>query len=688
MYDQHDKQAEEFKTCKEKVFSSELATLKNSDGIGCVDIVTTQNGDCLVNYEAQVIVEDCALACLKLEFLNRFRSPRWVLAFLSLAACLQGLSVNGLVNVVITSIERRFGLQSTQSGIISSSYDIGSLIIIIPVSFLGGKASASKPKWIASGMLVMGLGSFVWTLPHFSTLPYTTNVADTEENLALCGTGEGDIDCGVEIGAGSLPAYRFVFLLGQLLHGIGSAPLVVLGTAFLDESVDTRDSPLYIAIFHTWFLFGPAIGYILGGLLLSIHTDFLNDSGLTPESSLWVGAWWPGFLLTFVLSIICSFCIFCYPDSINRKKNTCIKTTKSKDSQSTMKLLPIAVWSLVSNPTYMFVCLASGLDGFLVSGLATFLPKFIEKQYQLPNGLAAQIVGLIVIPAGGGGTFLGGWLIKKLNLSRQNIIFMCFISQLVAIPFAFAALFSCSNPLYVGVNQKHNSNPTTHHYSLPNPIASSSSPYLSSCNTNCSCSTNKFDPMCGSDSLMYLSPCHAGCTMRSPSNIFTNCACILEGGGTAERTTCDNNCRLHIPFFILQFMGIFLTFLALSPAVVASLRCVHEHEKSLGLGLNSIISKLVGSIPGPVLFGYFLDRSCILWEPTCGGAGSCLLYNNHQMSTSIFAICITVKVISVLFYGFSWLASKRSSVSDEKQEYEDKLQLEHKDNKSISLSKT
>ena len=58
----------------------------------------------------------------------------------------QGLSINGFVNVVITSIERRFGLNSTQTGTIASTYDIGSMIIMIPVCFLGGKIGSSKPR--------------------------------------------------------------------------------------------------------------------------------------------------------------------------------------------------------------------------------------------------------------------------------------------------------------------------------------------------------------------------------------------------------------------------------------------------------------------------------------------------------------------------------------------------------------
>ena len=83
--------------------------------------------------DSTVVVADCASCCLPLPFLNRFRSPKWFLVFLSVAATVQGVCINGLVNVVITSIERRFHLQSTQSGIIASSYDIGSLIVMIQV---------------------------------------------------------------------------------------------------------------------------------------------------------------------------------------------------------------------------------------------------------------------------------------------------------------------------------------------------------------------------------------------------------------------------------------------------------------------------------------------------------------------------------------------------------------------------
>ena len=82
-------------------------------------------------------IDDCGF-CFNLPALNKLRSPRWFLFFLSLGAFFQGFCVNGLVNTAITSIERRFGLKSAHSGIIASSYDIGSMIAMIPVSYFGG----------------------------------------------------------------------------------------------------------------------------------------------------------------------------------------------------------------------------------------------------------------------------------------------------------------------------------------------------------------------------------------------------------------------------------------------------------------------------------------------------------------------------------------------------------------------
>ena len=42
-------------------------------------------------------------------------------------------------------------------------------------------------------------------------------------------------------------------------------------------------------------------------------------------------------------------------------------------------------------------------------------------------------------------------------------------------------------------------------------------------------------------------------------------------------------------------------------------------------------------MPGPVLFGTFIDKTCNLWEKRCDETGACLEYNNAQLSYLILA---------------------------------------------------
>ena len=79
---------------------------------------------------------------------------------------------------------------------------------------------------------------------------------------------------------------------------------------------------MYIGIFQTFFVVGPALGYLLGGFFLTIYTDFdtgIQIENLNTASPLWVGAWWVGFLISFMLSWFCALFLSSYPSSIPQK---------------------------------------------------------------------------------------------------------------------------------------------------------------------------------------------------------------------------------------------------------------------------------------------------------------------------------------------------------------------------------
>ncbi|XP_050768816.1 solute carrier organic anion transporter family member 4C1-like [Gymnogyps californianus] len=97
-------------------------------------------------------------------------NPEGYLAVYSLLAIFQGIVVNGLINISISTIEKRYELNSSLTGLISASYDIAFCILSLFVSFFGERGH--KPRWLAFSAFMLGLGSLVFSLPHFSSGKY------------------------------------------------------------------------------------------------------------------------------------------------------------------------------------------------------------------------------------------------------------------------------------------------------------------------------------------------------------------------------------------------------------------------------------------------------------------------------------------------------------------------------------
>ena len=56
--------------------------------------------------------------------------------------------VNGFINVDVTTIEKRFDLKSSQLGLIIGGFDIASVLLIVPISYIGGRPNSSKPRYL------------------------------------------------------------------------------------------------------------------------------------------------------------------------------------------------------------------------------------------------------------------------------------------------------------------------------------------------------------------------------------------------------------------------------------------------------------------------------------------------------------------------------------------------------------
>ena len=569
----------------------------------------------------------------------------------------------------------RFGIRSTETGFIANSYDIASFLFLLPVSYLGGRGTGAKPVWIGAGIFVMGVGALLFSAPHFSAHPFRgagqvvslcnvtrraqCEAADTEDTADTAASDNG---------------YKFVFMASQFLHGAGAAPLYTLGVTYIDENIGAASSAAFLGVFYTMAIVGPAIGYSLGGHLLSLHTDFLDT--VTPEDPSWIGAWWLGFVICGASLLVIAWPILLLPASVpGMREPSAEQTCRSRINSRTSSFrtsfkgrpavekspdfneltaangpLPVgkdlvdAIVVLITNPTFIFVSLAGASEGFLMTGLATFLPKMVQNQFNLTASAAAMYVGGVSVVAGGGGTLLGGLAVKKLGLRVRGLLKMTSVTQFAAIITAIGLVARCPPRETIG--------PGTN--------------LTAALECGCDCDKHDYLPVCADSGHQFYNPCYAGCQDRGQLGgeaVYLNCSCVpaldpatgllaASEQSTARPGRCEDPGCVLLPVFLVSFfLTMCITFLANIPSLTATLRCVDPSVRSLALGIQWLLIRLLGTIPGPVAMGRLFDNSCELWREGCDGSNQhCIVYSGDNISVNILTLTVICKGLSIAFF--------------------------------------
>ena len=86
-----------------------------------------------------------------------------------------------------------------------------------------------------------------------------------------------------------------------------------------------------------------------------------------------------------------------------------------------------------------------------------------------------------------------------------------------------------------------------------------------------------------------------------------------------------------------------------------SFRAVAEEQRSLALGMQSLMWRALGSIPGPLLYGVIFDTSCIYWQEECGRRGNCWVYNNDSISICAFFLSFFGVSVNTVFMVLCWI---------------------------------
>ena len=98
-----------------------------------------------------------------------------------------------------------------------------------------------------------------------------------------------------------------------------------------------------------------------------------------------------------------------------------------------------------------------------------------------------------------------------------------------------------------------------------------------------------------------------------------------------------------------------------------------DEQRTLALGLQSLLFRAFGSIPGPIVFGVIIDSACLFWQFDCDRRGNCWVYNNTALGNRAMALALCGVAFNFSFSLLTWVAYPKS-----------KTELNHKENNDKS----
>uniref|UniRef100_A0A8D0HUL7 Solute carrier organic anion transporter family member n=1 Tax=Sphenodon punctatus TaxID=8508 RepID=A0A8D0HUL7_SPHPU len=596
------------------------------------------------------------------------------------------------MNSMLTQIERRFDIPASLVGVINGSFEMGDLLVIAFVSYLGAKLH--RPRMIALGCIVMSLGCLLISLPHFlmGRYQYETMISSSENSsssMTICLLNQTQSSLPTEMPsedckkkAGSL---MWVFVLaGNIIRGVGETPITPLGISYVEDFAKAENSPFYIGKSATTVL-GPFLGLMMGSFCAQLYVDigFIDDVTLSLTDARWVGAWWLGALICALLNLLVGI-PFCFlPKSLPKEG----EETDVELSTKRKLLCPFIpdfipfVKSLLCNPVYMLFIGVTVIQFSAFIGMFSFMPKYLEQQYGKSASDAIFLIAVYNLPIICTGYFLGGLLMKKFKINNIQSAHIAFWTSVLEYLIYFSAfLMICNNSPVAGL---------TVSYEGIEQISYVETNLYADCNSGCDCSVKAWDPVCGDNGITYVSACLAGCTASNgtgKSMIFDNCTCVASSGISSGNASAvlghcarGESCDTMLQYFlIMSFVCCLIYSLGAMPGYMVLIRSLKPEEKSFGVGIHTLATRILAGIPAPIYFGALIDTTCLKWgTKSCGGEGS-FPYPSIYLLLLYLGVPAVLRGLSYIPCVFILLILKRQFKSSKGKNSESSMEMEVK----------
>ena len=526
-----------------------------------------------------------------------------------------------------------------------------------------------RPLWLGIATVVSAVGVLISAIPHFTGRQQIA--VDGVRRDKLCGEiDDEDDDCEVSPSFKDLGSIAVIFF-GQVLFGIVNALFWIFGMTYADDNTTRANSPVQVALSMAGRVTGPTLGYFLGAVCLGVHSDPWSDPGYDETDPRWIGAWWVGFVVVGVLLLILGPFLTLFPATLPLEKSDGMSQKRAKTENEGEEPESAADWAreflfvvrrLMSNKPYVFNLLSTVAFAFAISGVTTFMPKYLESQFHQTASTSGGLGGLSKTLSAFVGIVAAGVVMSKVRVGARSAAAYCASGVfLSAAAFLVASQLRCDGR------------------SIKDDVCVAAA--------DCNCGDAALAPICAADGeTTFASPCYAGCTSAKESaaaagragnrTFYFGCGCVGESafdsrpwweedadgsppplvtsavsaGAAAVEGYCPADCSAAL-YVVLGLLGLasLITSSSRVPNFICFLRSVEVRDKAASMSLVMGLLSLLALLPGPIVYGTLIDSSCEVWGEKCGRRGNCLVYDTDRLRRNFCGLTAAVLLVGFAF---------------------------------------
>ncbi|SPP90186.1 solute carrier organic anion transporter family member 74D-like [Drosophila guanche] len=618
--------------------------------------------------------------------LQRFASENIYMVIYGIAGCFLSIAFS-YFNGTLTTLEKRYRIPTKITGVITVGNDISTVFSSAFLAYYAGRGH--RPRWIGFGLVILAVFCLLMLCPQLiygpgedalkltreygESIDHTLN--GTKRDEALC---QKDKPSCLEDEAPSDFMPIMIFFLAQFVCGVGCSLFYTLGLSYMDDNSKKSKSPAMISWSAFLRMLGPAIGYSLASVCLRLYIDPFKEPLISKEDPRWIGAWWLGWIVLTVILLISAFFVGLFPKEMPSARARRLKAATStgtgtgtgtgtegesplaersfKDMVQTLKRLAV-------NKVYIYKTIGSNLYFFGYIPYWIFTPKYIEIQFKQSAAMANMATGTVALGFSAAGVLLSGYVVSKFRPSaRAMAAWNCVVDYLTVAGIICYMLIGCQ--------------PSDRMNSLATLSAGDS------CSLSCHCDYVHFAPVCSPTNETFISACHAGCSEKLTDDqgrtTYSGCKCISSSlspnltlpdeNQFASDGVCPVDC--YDQFLIYLAVMCLLKFVGAtgrSTDLLLVLRCVPAEDKTIALGIGSMLFSVLSFIPSPIVFGWILDSYCLVWGKTCSTKGNCWLYDTSSLRYTMNLVSATLILVGSFWHIAVWYYAKDIKIFDDEE---------------------